>query len=222
MAVKTDEREKLITENMGLVHSCAARFKGKGVEYDDLFQAGCVGLIKAADGFEADRGFAFSTYAVPVILGEIRRIFRDGGSVKVSRMLKEKARLALSQKERLTRINDREPTIEELADALGLDVQETAQILNAAMPAVSLTAHEDDSRNPQLDIPVDSQETEISDKIALHQTMLTLPERDRRLIELRYFKGLTQAKTAQQLGMSQVQVSRREKVILIELRKNMI
>lgn len=222
MAVKTDEREKLITENMGLVHSCAARFKGKGVEYDDLFQAGCVGLIKAADGFEADRGFAFSTYAVPVILGEIRRIFRDGGSVKVSRMLKEKARLALSQKERLTRINDREPTIEELAEALGLDVQETAQILNAAMPAVSLTAHEDDSRNPQLDIPVDSQETEISDKIALHQTMLTLPERDRRLIELRYFKGLTQAKTAQQLGMSQVQVSRREKVILIELRKNMI
>ena len=207
---------------MGLVHSCAARFKGKGVEYDDLFQAGCVGLIKAADGFEADRGFAFSTYAVPVILGEIRRIFRDGGSVKVSRMLKEKARLALSQKERLTRINDREPTIEELADALGLDVQETAQILNAAMPAVSLTAHEDDSRNPQLDIPVDSQETEISDKIALHQTMLTLPERDRRLIELRYFKGLTQAKTAQQLGMSQVQVSRRERVILIELRKNMI
>ncbi len=222
MAVKTDEREKLITENMGLVHSCATRFKGKGVEYDDLFQAGCVGLIKAADGFEADRGFAFSTYAVPVILGEIRRIFRDGGSVKVSRMLKEKARLALSQKERLTRIYDREPTIEELADALGLDVQETAQILNAAMPAVSLTAHEDDSRNPQLDIPVDSQETEISDKIALHQTMLTLPERDRRLIELRYFKGLTQAKTAQQLGMSQVQVSRREKVILIELRKNMI
>ena len=222
MAVKTDEREKLITENMGLVHSCAARFKGKGVEYDDLFQAGCVGLIKAADGFEADRGFAFSTYAVPVILGEIRRIFRDGGSVKVSRMLKEKSRLALSQKERLTRINDREPTIEELADALGLDVQETAHILNAAMPAVSLTAHEEDSRNPQLDIPVDSQETEISDKIALHQTMLTLPERDRRLIELRYFKGLTQAKTAEQLGMSQVQVSRREKVILIELRKNLI
>ena len=222
MAVKTHEREKLITENMGLVHSCAARFKGKGVEYDDLFQAGCVGLIKAADGFEADRGFAFSTYAVPVILGEIRRIFRDGGSVKVSRMLKEKSRLALSHKERLTRINDREPTIEELADALGLDVQETAHILNAAMPAVSLTAHEDDSRNPQLDIPVDSQETEISDKIALHQTMLTLPERDRKLIELRYFQGLTQAKTAEQLGMSQVQVSRREKVILIELRKNMI
>lgn len=207
---------------MGLVHSCAARFKGKGVEYDDLFQAGCVGLIKAADGFEADRGFAFSTYAVPVILGEIRRIFRDGGSVKVSRMLKEKSRLALSQKERLTRLNDREPTIEELADALGLDVQETAHILNAAMPAVSLTAHEDDSRNPQLEIPVDSQETEISDKLALHQTMLTLPEKDRKLIELRYFQGLTQAKTAEQLGMSQVQVSRREKVILIELRKNLI
>ncbi len=222
MAVKTDEREKLITENMGLVHSCAARFKGKGVEYDDLFQAGCVGLIKAADGFEAERGFAFSTYAVPVILGEIRRIFRDGGSVKVSRMLKEKSRIALSHKERLTRIHDREPTIEELADAMGLDVQETAHILNAAMPTVSLTAREEDSRNPQLDIPVDSQENDIADKLALHQTMLSLPEKDRRLIELRYFKGLTQAKTAEQLGMSQVQVSRREKAILIELRKNLI
>lgn len=222
MAVKTDEREKLITENMGLVHSCAARFKGKGVEYDDLFQAGCVGLIKAADGFEAERGFAFSTYAVPVILGEIRRIFRDGGSVKVSRMLKEKSRLALSHKERLTRLHDREPTIEELADAMGLDVQETAQILNAAMPTVSLTAREEDSRNPQLDIPVDSQENDIADKLALHQTMLSLPEKDRRLIELRYFKGLTQAKTAEQLGMSQVQVSRREKAILIDLRKKLI
>ena len=96
---------------MGLVHSCAGKFKGKGIEYDDLFQAGCVGLVKAADGFEPERGFAFSTYAVPVILGEIRRIFRDGGTVKVGRMLKEKSRLAMLERERLTRINDREPTM---------------------------------------------------------------------------------------------------------------
>lgn len=222
MPVKADEREKLITENMGLVHSCAGRFKGKGVEYDDLFQAGCVGLVKAADGYDSSRGFAFSTYAVPVILGEIRRIFRDGGTVKVSRMLKEKSRSAVAERERLARLYDREPTLQELAKALGTDVQETAHILNAAMPALSLTAQEDGSKTSQFDIPIDSQDNEIADKIALHQVMLALPERDRRLIELRYFKGLTQSKTADELGMSQVQVSRREKIILTELRRNLI
>ncbi len=221
MPTKSAERERIITENMGLVHSCAGKFKGKGVEYEDLFQAGCVGLVKAADGFEAERGFAFSTYAVPVILGEIRRVFRDGGSVKVGRMLKEKSRAAMLEKERLTRLNDREPTVSELADSLGLDVQETAYILNAAMPAFSLTA-DDDSRTSQFDIPVESHDSEISDSIALRQAMATLPERDRKIIELRYFKGLTQSKTAEQLDMSQVQVSRREKVILLELRKNLI
>lgn len=205
---------------MGLVHSCAGKFKGKGVEYDDLFQAGCVGLVKAADGFEAERGFAFSTYAVPVILGEIRRVFRDGGSVKVGRMLKEKSRAALLERERLTLLNDREPTLSELACALNLDLQETALILNAAMPTVSLTADEE-SGSAQLDIPVESQDGEISDSIALQQVMVTLPERDRRIIELRYFNGLTQSKTAEQLGMSQVQVSRREKVILTELRNKL-
>ncbi|MBR3801955.1 MAG: sigma-70 family RNA polymerase sigma factor [Clostridia bacterium] len=215
------EREKIITENMGLVHSCAGKFKGKGVEYDDLFQAGCVGLVKAADGFEPERGFAFSTYAVPVILGEIRRIFRDGGTVKVGRMLKEKSRLAMLERERLTRINDREPTMSELADSLGLDIQETAHILNAAMPAFSLTA-DDESRNSQFDIPVESYDAEISDSIALQQVMVTLPERDRRIIELRYFKGMTQSKTAEQLGMSQVQVSRREKAILLDLRQKLV
>lgn len=215
------EREKIITENMGLVHSCAGKFKGKGVEYDDLFQAGCVGLVKAADGFEPERGFAFSTYAVPVILGEIRRIFRDGGTVKVGRMLKEKSRLALLERERLTRLNDREPTMSELADSLGLDIQETAHILNAAMPAYSLTP-EDESRNSQFDIPVESHDAEISDSIALQQVIITLPERDRRIIELRYFKGMTQSKTAEQLGMSQVQVSRREKAILLDLRQKLI
>ena len=206
---------------MGLVHSCAGKFKGKGIEYDDLFQAGCVGLVKAADGFEPERGFAFSTYAVPVILGEIRRIFRDGGTVKVGRMLKEKSRVAMLERERLTTINDREPTMSELAASLGLDLQETAHILNAAMPAISLTP-DDESRNSQFDIPVESHDSEISDSIALQQVMVTLPERDRKIIELRYFKGLTQSKTAERLGMSQVQVSRREKAILFDLRQKLI
>lgn len=95
-----ENREKLIEENLGLVHACANKFRGRGTEYDDLFQAGCVGLIKAADGFDSSRGFAFSTYAVPVILGEIKRIFRDGGAVKVSRSLKEKGRVLLHEKEK--------------------------------------------------------------------------------------------------------------------------
>lgn len=205
---------------MGLVHSCAAKFKGKGIEYDDLFQAGCVGLIKAADGFDPDRGFAFSTYAVPVILGEIRRIFRDTGSVKVGRMLKEKSRAALLERERLTLLNDREPTLSELAAALNTDVQEAAMILNAAMPTVSLTVYEE-SGSAQLDIPVESHDSKIVDSLALQQVMSTLNERDRRIIELRYFKGLTQSKTAAQLGMSQVQVSRREKAILLDLRQKL-
>ena len=221
MPTEKSEREKIITENMGLVHSCAGKFKGKGIEYDDLFQAGCVGLVKAADGFEPERGFAFSTYAVPVILGEIRRIFRDGGTVKVGRMLKEKSRIAMLERERLTTINDREPTMSELAASLGLDLQETAHILNAAMPAFSLTP-DDESRNSQFDIPVESQDSEISDSIALQQVMVTLSERDQKIIELRYFKGLTQSKTAEQLGMSQVQVSRREKAILLDLRQKLI
>ena len=221
MPTEAAERERMITENMGLVHSCAGKFKGKGVEYDDLFQAGCVGLVKAADGFEPERGFAFSSYAVPVILGDIRRIFRDGGSVKVGRMLKEKSRIAMMERERLTLLNDREPTLSELAEVMGLDLQETAHILNAAMPTVSLTADED-SRSSQFDIPVESHDSEVSDSIALQQAMVNLPERDRRIIELRYFKSLTQSKTAEQLGMSQVQVSRREKAILLELRKNLI
>lgn len=217
----TERREKLITENMGLVHSCASKFKGKGVDYDDLFQAGCVGLVKAADAFDESRGFAFSTYAVPVILGEIKRIFRDGGSVKVGRMLKEKSRLAVKERERLTRLNGQEPTISELADALGLEVQETAHILNAAMPTVSLTSDSDD-KTVQIDIPVDSHDKEISDFIALHQAMSVLEERDKLLLQLRYFKGLTQSKTAQQLGMSQVQVSRREKLLLKKLREDLL
>ena len=220
LLTESTQREKMITENMGLVHSCAAKFKGKGIEYDDLFQAGCVGLIKAADGFDPDRGFAFSTYAVPVILGEIRRIFRDTGSVKVGRMLKEKSRAALLERERLTLLNDREPTLSELAAALNTDVQEAAMILNAAMPTVSLTVYEE-SGSAQLDIPVESHDSKIVDSLALQQVMSTLNERDRRIIELRYFKGLTQSKTAAQLGMSQVQVSRREKAILLDLRQKL-
>lgn len=212
------QREELIGNNYGLVHACANRFRGRGVDYDDLFQAGCVGLVKAADNFDEGRGFAFSTYAVPVILGEIRRIFRDGGAVKVGRTLKEKSRLAMKVKTEMTNELNREPTIGEIAQKLGVEPAEAAQYITAAMPTISLTCSEDEGENRQLDIPVHSPEEEISDRIALYDVIKGLEEKDRRLLELRYFKGLTQAKTAESLGMSQVQVSRREKVILLKIR----
>jgi len=215
------QRDKLVDGNLGLVRSCANKFRGRGVDYDDLFQAGCVGLIKAADNFDESRGFAFSTYAVPVILGEIRRIFRDGGAVKIGRTLKEKARLAVKTKDELTSKLGREPKISEIASALGVDISQAAQLITVSMPTVSLTACDDESEAHQLDIPVCSPEEEISDRLALYSVMKLLEERDRKLIELRYFKGLTQSKTAEQLGMSQVQVSRREKVILLKMRESM-
>lgn len=220
MTAANEKRNKLVENNLGLVHSCAKRFRGRGAEYDDLFQAGCVGLIKAADNFDESRGFSFSTYAVPVILGEIRRIFRDGGTVKVGRAIKEKSRTALKKKEEISVELGREPTVGELAESLGIDTAETAMLLNASLPAVSLTVGEDGEN--QLEIPVDSPENEISDLLALRQVLLKLDERDRRMIELRYFSGLTQSKTAIQLGMTQVQVSRREKVVLEGMRKKLI
>ncbi len=212
-------RNQMVENNIGLVHSCANKFRGRGVEYDDLFQAGCVGLIKAADNFDLSRGFSFSTYAVPVILGEIKRIFRDGGSIKVGRTLKEKSRLAVKKKEELALKLGREPVISELAESLCVDPTEAAMLLNASMPAVSLTAG-DETEN-QIDIPVDSHENKISDLLALKQVMESLEERDRIMIELRYYGGLTQSKTAKKLGMTQVQVSRREKAVLELIRKKL-
>ena len=210
------ERNALVEKNIGLVHACANKFRGKGAEYDDLFQAGCVGLIKAAENFDPERGFSFSTYAVPVILGEIKRIFRDGGSVKVGRALKEKAR----EKEALTAELGCEPTVGQLAQRLGSDVAQTAQLLNAAMPAVSLTACTDDG-DGQIDLPVESPENAASELIALREVIAMLPDRDREMISLRYYRGMTQSRTAELLGMSQVQVSRREKAVLALLRRNL-
>ncbi len=213
-------REEMISRNYGLVHACANKFRGRGVDYDDLFQAGCVGLIKAADNFDESRGFAFSTYAVPVILGEIKRIFRDGGSVKVGRALKEKARKAMREREILSVKLGREPTISEFAEHIGTDIAEAAELITVSMPTVSLTADEDNG-NCQIDVPTEPYEEELSDKIALFEVLKTLSDSDRELIELRYFKGLTQVKTAEKLKMSQVQVSRKEKALLLKMRKCM-
>ena len=213
-------REELICDNLGLVHACANRFRNKGIEYDDLFSAGCLGLVKAADGFDESRGFAFSTYAVPAILGEMKRLFRDGGAVKISRALKERAREAAKLREEMTAALSREPTLRELAAKMQVSEYEMAQLVNLSMPVASLTElHEENDR--QIDIPVESEEEEIQNKLALSEVLKILPENDRRLIELRYYKGLTQTKTAEILGLSQVQVYRRERTILLKLRRKL-
>lgn len=211
--------DKFIESNLGLVHSCANRFRGRGVEYDDLFQAGCLGLVKASKNFDESKGFAFSTYAVPVILGEIKRLFRDGGSVKIGRALKEKSRLAVAKQEEITVKLGREPTISELAESMNIEPSEAAMLLNASAPVASLTAVNDEEN--QFDLPVESHEKEVSDSIALNQILETLDERDKRIIHLRYYMNKTQSVTAKRLGMTQVQVSRREKVILETIRKKM-
>lgn len=213
-------RDALISDNLGLVHACANRFRGKGIEYDDLFSAGCLGLVKAADGFRPELGFAFSTYAVPAVLGEIKRLFRDGGAVKISRSLKERARTAARLREDMTNALNREPTLRELAKKMGISEFEMAELMNLSQPVVSLTEL-DEAGGGQTDIPVESGEDEIQNSLALGEVLERLPENDRKLIELRYYKGLTQVKTAEILGLSQVQVSRRERSILLEMRKRL-
>ena len=212
-----NDRDAFIAANLGLVHSCAKRFRGRGLEYD---QAGCVGLIKAYDAFDRTRGVQFSTYAVPVILGEIRRLFRDGGAIKVGRTLKERSVRVMRESEAFRREMQREPTVSELAARMQLDPTEVAEALNAAVPPVSLTVGDEDGES-QLDIPVDSHEERVAELLTLRQVIGELAPRDRSLVILRFFQNRTQTQTAAQLGMTQVQVSRREKVILREMRQKM-
>ena len=208
------------SNNLGLVHSCANKLRNRGIEYDDLYSAGCLGLVKAADGFDETLGYRFSTYAVPAILGEIKRLFRDGGAVKVSRSLKEKSREAVRLRDELSVSLGREPTVSELSEKLGINEFETVELLNIAVPPVSLTATDEEGER-QIDIPVDFGEEQIHNSIALREIIGKMPESDRRLIELRYYKGLTQTVTAEKLGLSQVQVSRRERLLLQEMRRKM-
>ena len=212
-------RDELILNNLGLVGKCASRFIGKGVDYEDLYSAGCIGLIKAADGFREDLGFAFSTYAVPSILGEIKRIFRDDGAVKISRSLKEEARNLAIIKEKYEKENGVEPTVSELAELIGKSIPETAQLICVLQPVKSLTADNDDEN--QIDIPAEDEYTPIDNNLSVQQVLNQLSEKDRELISLRFFRGLTQTKTADILGISQVQVSRKEKSILTEMRKKL-
>lgn len=211
------DRGQVISENIGLVHACAKKFKGRGIEYDDLFQAGCVGLVKAVDAFDKSRGVKLSTYAVPVILGEIKRLFRDGGSIKVGRSLKELSLKATRFISEFVGQNAREPSISELAKALSVEPAVAAQALEVSKIPISLTTDSEDGQ-AEIDIPIEASDERLSELIALKQTVNKLDDKDRLIILLRFFKNHTQTQTAKILGMTQVQVSRRERVILNNLR----
>lgn len=212
------EKSLFVEQNLGLVHLCANRFRGRGIEYDDLYSAGCMGLVKAVGAFDHNRGVKFSTYAVPVILGEIKRLFRDGGYVKVSRSVRELSMKAVRAREQFLKINGREPCLSELSELLEVGEEAVVEALAVSLPPVSLTGSYDDNEG-QIDIPTEAPDGEISDLLSLRQVMCTLEERDRRLLYLRYFKNKTQTETARSLDMTQVQVSRREKKLLTEMRE---
>lgn len=218
MLKEKTERDRFIEDNLGLVHSLCKRFTGRGIEYDDLYQAGCIGLIKAADAFDEQRGLCFSTYAVPVIMGEIRRLFRDGGSVKVSRSVKELGLKINREKQLLEQRFCREPTVTELAEAVGVSAEDITEAMCALQPTVSLT-REDDGEVSETDLPSVSTEDEISDRLLLDSALEKLGDSEKQIVIYRYYYYYTQSKTAELLNMTQVQVSRAEKKILLKLRE---
>ncbi|MBR5088068.1 MAG: sigma-70 family RNA polymerase sigma factor [Ruminiclostridium sp.] len=209
--------DEFAERNMGLVHSLANRFRGRGIEYEELVSAGCMGLVKAARGFDEGRGLCFSTYAVPVILGEIKRLFRDGGTVKVSRTIKELSLRIAAYREKCT---GHDPTIAEIADSLGESVESVTEAIAASRPVLSLTGG--DEEGAEFDVPVEPPQLKAAELIALNQCLDTLGAQDRRLIYIRYRLEKTQAETGRILGMTQVQVSRREKKILEDLREMLV
>lgn len=221
MITENTERSAFIEQNLGLVHSCAGRFRGRGIEYDDLYSAGCMGLVKAYDAFDPARGVCFSTYAVPVILGEIKKLFRDGGTVKVSRSLKELNLRVNAAREHHRKLCGTEPTLSQLAEELGESVENITLAIQAAQPALSLTP-EGENSDRQIDIPVESPEEELADRIGLAEVLESLPEEDRLLIRLRFYANRTQSETAKVLHTTQVQISRRERKILRKMRERLL
>lgn len=214
-------REEFIQRNLGLARTCAGRFTGRGIDYEDLYAAGCLGLVKACDGFDSARGVCFSTYAVPVILGEIKKLFRDGGAVKVSRSIKELGLKINAERERRLKQSGVEPSVNQLAQALDSTPEQVAMAIQAAMPVVSLTPAENEDGNREWDVPVESPEEKLSERISLREVIERLPPQDRLLIRLRFFGGKTQSETARVLHTTQVQISRRERKILQWMRREL-
>lgn len=222
MVSDTAQRSAFIEQNLGLVHACAGRFRGRGIEYDDLYSAGCMGLVKAYDGFDESRGVCFSTYAVPVILGEIKKLFREGGVVKVSRALKELGMRVNAAREQYIKLCGTEPSLTQLAQQLDEPLDSIALAVQAAQPALSLTPDNGEESGAQLDIPVDSPEEELADRISLGEVLRSLPREDQDLIRLRFYGERTQSETARLLHTTQVQISRRERKILRWMRAQLL
>ena len=207
--------EAMVMENNGLIWSVARRYFGRGVEPDDLYQLGCLGFLKAIEGFDLQYGTQFSTYAVPKIAGEIRRFLRDDGTIKVSRTLKERSAMIKATRQKLTAKLGREPYLSELSAETGLDPEEiaTAEMATTATESIQKRTGED---GPALEdiLTTGTMEEEILDRISIQDAISHLAQREQTVIRLRYFHSLTQDKTAKIMGISQVQVSRIEKKAL--------
>ena len=218
----SDAQERLIRENAGLIWSVAKRFLGRGADADDLYQLGCLGFLKAVEGFDVAFGTQFSTYAVPKIAGEIRRFLRDDGAVKVSRTIKEQASAIKSVRSRLSNALGREPTVSEISRQTGFTPEEIAlaETATAATESIQRETGEDGFSLENILTDTESEETMV-ERIALYQAIERLPEREATVIKMRYFHGLTQQRVAVVLNVSQVQVSRIEKKALSNLRSLM-
>ncbi len=212
--------EELIVGNSGLIWSIARRYFGRGVDPEDLYQLGCLGFLKAVEGFDLDFGTQFSTYAVPKIAGEIRRFLRDDGTVKVSRSLKERSAMVRITRQKLTNRLGREPTLSELSAETGLLPEEIATAETATGAAESIQKRSGEDGFALEDVLTEGEmEDKIVERIALREAIASLSEREQLVIKLRFFHGLTQDKTSKILGVSQVQISRIEKKALENLRK---
>ena len=213
-----DACEQAVRENSGLIWSIVRRYYGRGVEPDDLYQLGCLGFLKAVQGFDFSYGTCFSTYAVPKIAGEIRRFLRDDGSVKVGRSIREKAYLLYSARERLQQAGGREPTLSELSELTGMTPEEIARVEIATDVPESLQAENEDGLSLEGVLGTDAPEDALVERIALREAVERLPEKEKMTILLRYYRGFTQAQTARVLRVSQVQISRLERKGLLQLR----
>ena len=218
-------RDALVSANVGLIYMVLKRFSGRGYEQEDLFQVGAIGLLKAIDKFDLSRELSFSTYAVPMIIGEIKRFLRDDGMLHVSRQIKDNARKIANAKEVWKKVNHAEPTIEVLVEQTGLSPDEILMAIEATTEVESIYqpiyCGDDGKQMTLADQLMDSKkgEQELINRVAVKQMLDRLEEKDRRLIELRFWEGKTQCESAQLLGMNQVAVSRLEKRILLQLRK---
>ena len=217
-----DASEQLVTENSGLIWSVARRFQGRGAEMDDLYQLGCLGFLKAVEGFDPSFGTQFSTYAVPKISGEIRRFLRDDGAIKVSRGIKEQASAIKIARNQLTGLFGREPTLQEISAQIGLSPEDIAMAETATAATESIHRETGEEGFSLEHILTDTESEErMVEKIALSQAIGKLSEREAMVVKLRYFHGLTQQRVAMVLDVSQVQVSRIEKKALAHLRELM-